>query len=416
MRKLRISHVTACAAVIAAGAWQARADDGLDRVVGRALFARAWVSAPSSTRANDGLGPLFNARSCATCHPGGARADAGIDAAGRPLGDGLVARLAGPHGAPDAVYGAQLQTFGIGGKPEGAFVIEEIAGPAVAGEATLRRRGAHLDDLAYGPLAAATKISLRTAPDLHGRAAFERVDDASLLTLEDPEDRDGDGVRGRARRIEAGDGTIRIGRYGWKAQTPDLCRQIALAFRLDLGMSTQEFPEPWGDCSMAQQDCRAAPHGADTEGEPEIAPAIVERLATFLRSLEPENPAGDDAHATGAAMFAAVGCAACHRPALPARGGGEVRAFTDLLLHDMGQGLADAADEMGARGAEWRTAPLIGLRAALARRTGLLHDGRARDVGEAIGWHAGEAHAAAARFRTLPAPARAALVAFVSSL
>ncbi len=382
------------------------ADDArLDAAIGKALFERPWVPAPSSTRANDGLGPLFDARSCSACHPAGGGAGAtALDAAGRPQGLGLVLSLFRADGGGDPVYGHRLETMTLPGVPaEGTFSVTVENG----------RRLPRVESPGYGPLDPATHMSLRAAPDLRGRGKLEQVDDATILALEDPEDRDGDGVRGRARRFATPEGGSSIGRFGWKASHPTLAGQASEAFSLDLGLSTPLRPEPWGDCTEAQTACRNAPHGREGEGEPEITQAIVGRLVSYLRALKV--PASEH-DAAGATLFATTGCATCHRPSLPTRGGDRLALFTDVLLHDMGEGLADPAGVPGAAAGEWRTAPLAGLSSMLGRGVGLLHDGRAADVAEAVRWHGGEAAGARARFDALGAAERARLIDYVSSL
>ncbi|MBS9477857.1 di-heme oxidoredictase family protein [Ancylobacter radicis] len=380
------------------------AEDGLDVAIGKALFERPWVPAPSSTRANDGLGPLFDARSCSACHLGAGRGATAVNAEGRPEGLGLVLSLFQPDGGPDPVYGHRLETMTLPGVPAEGTI-------GVADEK--RRRVPRADDPGYGPLDPATHISLRSAPDLRGRGRLERVDDAAILALEDPQDRDGDGVRGRARRLDHAEGGSMIGRFGWKASHADLASQTSEAFALDLGLSTPLRPEPWGDCTDAQTACRNAPHGREAEGEPEISDAIVSRIVTYLRSLKV--PASEPDR-RGEKLFAATGCATCHRPSLPTRDGASLALFTDVLLHDMGEGLADSSGVPGADAAEWRTAPLAGLSRSLARAQGLLHDGRAATVAEAVRWHDGEAAGARARFEALDDRQRRLLLDYVSSL
>ncbi|PZQ81859.1 MAG: thiol oxidoreductase [Ancylobacter novellus] len=382
----------------------AAADSGLDAAIGKALFERPWVPAPSSTRANDGLGPLFDARSCSACHSGAGRGATALDANGRPVGIGLVLALFREDGAGDPVYGHRLETMTLPGVPA-----EGVIGVAVENG----RRVPRADDLGYGPLDRATHIALRAAPDLRGRGKLELVDDATILALEDPEDLDGDGVRGRARRLEHPEGGSSIGRFGWKASHATLASQASEAFQLDLGLSTPLRLEPWGDCTPSQAACRNAPHGQDAEGEPEISPEIVDRIVVYLRSLKVP-VAEPDRH--GAKLFATTGCATCHRPALPTRAGGSVALFTDVLLHDMGAGLADTGGVPGATAAEWRTAPLAGVSQALARGEGLLHDGRAGNVAQALHWHDGEASGARTRFNALAPADRQTLIDYVSSL
>jgi CxxC motif-containing protein (DUF1111 family) len=384
----------------------ATADDrGLDAAIGKALFERPWVPAPSSTRANDGLGPLFDARSCSACHHGGAGKGAtALNEKGQPDGLGMVLSLFREDGGGDPVYGHRLETMTLPGVPaEGTFAVATENG----------RRIPHIAEPGYGPQDAATHVSLRAAPDLRGRGKLELVDDDAILALEDPDDRDGDGVRGRARRLDHAEGGSTIGRFGWKASHANLASQASEAFALDLGLSTPLRPEPWGDCTEAQSACRNAPHGRDAEGEPEISDAIVARIVAYLRALKVPQAEADR---RGAKLFAATGCGTCHQPSLPTRDGGKVALYTDVLLHDMGEGLADPAGVPGAAANEWRTAPLAGLSTSLARGVGLLHDGRASSVAEAVRWHGGEASGARARFEALDAAQRRALIDYVSSL
>ncbi|GGF59227.1 thiol oxidoreductase [Azorhizobium oxalatiphilum] len=395
------------AAVAMAGG--ARALDGLDLRIGKALFDRAWVPAPSSTKADDGLGPLFDARSCASCHPADGRAKTLVDANGHLDGRGMVLMLAQADGSGDPVYGRRLQIDAVPGlKPEGVLAVQDTRLPDGR-----TARAPLVEDPGYGPLASGTGLSLRVAPDLRGRGLLEQVPEAALVALEKAQAKGPDAMHGRLRRVRLPDGTTAIGRYGWKAGQPNLNSQSSEAFFLDMGLSTPLHPEPWGDCTEAQAACRNAPHGVTGEQEFEIPDSLLSRVVAYVAALPvPETPTDK----RGARLFAATGCAACHQPSLPTAQGGTARLFTDLMLHDLGPGLADTMPEPGAKASEWRTAPLAGLSDALARDTGLLHDGRARTVEEAILWHGGQAESAVARFRSLPAGRKAALLDYVSKL
>ncbi|MGU3496264.1 di-heme oxidoredictase family protein [Xanthobacteraceae bacterium A53D] len=383
--------------------------DGLDLRIGKALFKRAWVPAPASTKADDGLGPLFDARSCASCHPADGRAKTLVEADGHLDGRGMVLVLAQADGRGDPIYGRRLQIDAVPGvPPEGMLAVTDTALP----DGRTARVPAPTA-LAYGPLAAGTGLSLRAAPDLRGRGLLEQVPEAALIALEKQQAKGPDAVHGRLRRVALPEGGTAIGRYGWKASQPTLASQSSEAFFLDMGMSTPLHPEPWGDCTETQTACRNAPHGHGGEGEFEIPNSLLVRVVAYLASLPvPQTPKDQ----RGAKLFAATGCASCHVPALPTADGGTARLFTDLMLHDLGPGLADSMPEPGAKASEWRTAPLAGLADALERDTGLLHDGRARTVEEAILWHGGQAERALARFRALPADSKAALLTYVSNL
>lgn len=387
--------------------------ESLEAAMGRALFQRSWVAAPSSTRAVDGLGPLFSARSCVACHPAAGR---GVPPRADGTGPGFAVRLNN-----DPVYGQQFQDNAVPGlAAEGQLAVEMRQVPVRYPDNTvviLQRQAVQATNLGYGPLAAGTALSVRVAPALAGDGLLERVAEADVLAFADPQDRNGDGVRGRPSRLSDG----RLGRFGWKASQPDVSAQDAAAFFLDIGMSTPLQREPWGDCTAAQSVCRNAPHGDSPEFEGlEIPSASLALVDTFVRSLPP--PRDTAPEASGLALFTATGCAACHRPSLPvgdATPSGTIHAFTDLLLHDMGGGLADGVGDAVAGGGDWRTAPLWGMAAQVGqpnRPAALLHDGRARTVEEAILWHGGEAESARGRFMSLPYVERQRLLRFIEAL
>ncbi|GGK50683.1 di-heme oxidoredictase family protein [Salinarimonas ramus] len=386
-RCFRTSALHLAGALAAAGIGAASAEDGrMARVLGEALFERAWVPAPSSTKANDGLGPLFNARACVSCHAGLDRAPVVTDAAGIVQGDDLVLRLSDEMGAPDPVYGAQIQTGAVPGlRPEG-LVRLGATGPAPHA-------------LEHGPLAPGIRVGGRIAPSLCGIGRLDAVPDEVLAALADPHDADGDGISGRF-----------VGRFGWKAQAPDLASMVAIAFATDLGLSTTYRPAPQGDCPTPT--CAHAPHGGDA-AHPEITDEIVAMVSAYLEAIPP--PPAPAADPIGEALFAETGCAACHVPALPTPNG-PARAFTDLLVHDMGEGLGGGATEPGIAPGEWRTAPLVGLSRTIAKGAGLLHDGRAQGVAAAIALHGGEAASARAAFSALDEDSRENLLRYVEAL
>jgi len=378
---------------------------GLDAAIGKAVFDRIWVGGGASTQSADGLGPLHNARSCAGCHRGGGAAAISLNDQGELAGAGLVVRLADGAGHGDPVYGDQIQTRGLPGQVAEATVTFPLStGSSTADPGP--RVTVHLAALQFGPPTAA--IGVRRAPSLVGRAAFDRVEASAITALSDPDDRDGDGISGRVHWV--GDGTV-IGRYGWRATGPALDRQIAAAFTVDLGLSTEAFPDPAGDCTSAQKYCRNARHG-DTGGGPEVDGRLTAAVAAFLATLTPSQAADP----VGETLFAATGCAACHVPVLPAVGGGTVPAFTDLLLHDMGEGLTDPAIGGDAAPAEWRTAPLVGLVGRDPKSRRYLHDGRAATLDEAVGWHGGEAAAAVRAYRSFSGSDREALLNYLEKL
>jgi CxxC motif-containing protein (DUF1111 family) len=398
---------------------------------GNGFFNQPWVEAPASTEGRDGLGPLFNARSCAACHF--------KDGRGRPplVQDeaflGLLLRIGPPelgeHGAPasDPSYGGQLQPFALPDVPaEGTprLTYTEVAGAYDDGEPfTLLEPAYTIDDLAYGPLDAALAISPRVAPAMIGLGLLEAIPETRLAELADPEDADADGISGRMNRVwDAALGETAVGRFGWKAEQPTVRQQSAGAFLGDMGLTTELFGDQ--DCTAAEPECSAARSG----GSPEVPSELLERVAVYARLLAV--PARVNASKPdvlrGRELFTDAGCGGCHVPrhetgsvqGFPELSGEVVFPYTDLLLHDLGDELSDGRPSFGAEGNEWRTPPLWGLGRypVVNDHDRLLHDGRARGVAEAILWHGGEAEEARERFRALARADRAKLVEFVESL
>lgn len=421
----------------------------LDFKVGNGLFRRLWVSAPSSTRAADGLGPLFNARGCQSCHLKDGRGHPPRGPAIEDRSVSMFLRLSIPPLTaehrdalatgrlaviPEPIYGTQLQEFGIQGHlGEGRMIVtyQEIAVELPGGEVvSLRKPTYRIADLSYGPLHPQTMISPRVAPQMIGLGLLEAISEADILALADPDDRDGDGISGRASWVwSVEQGKLALGRFGWKAGQPTVLQQSAEAFSGDVGISSWMVPHPYGDCTPAQAPCRAAPHGGDKANpNEEISRAMLDLVGFYARNLAVPARRHPDAPQVlaGKKIFHAIGCASCH---VPHHVTGDtspdshlrrqkIWPYTDLLLHDMGDGLADGRPEGQADGREWRTAPLwgIGLTATVNGHTFFLHDGRARSIAEAILWHDGEARRARDAFAKLSPDARAQLIAFVNSL
>jgi len=406
-------------------------DKGLDFSMGAGVFKTNWVAAPASTQAVDGLGPLYNARSCNACHPGGTRTRDLTDLQGAPV-PGLLLHLsqmiAGKAG-PDAVYGQQIQTSALANQqPEARLSVKRVAGPQVTlADGTvvqLYRTEPELTDLAFGPLSPETSIGLRIGPAIHGLGLLERIPEKAILAQVGH----GAGVSGRPNQVlDIQSGKMRVGRFGWKASQPSLMQQNAHAFAIDIGMSNRDFPAGSGDCTATEKACMEAPNGNSPQfGNVEIADSLLDLVDTFTRyAMLPKTPASADAATlvAGQKIFAASGCIACHRPSfnLPASAGApaqRIAPYTDLLLHKMGPGLADGVVEGEAAGHEWRTAPLWGLGRAVTvdGQGALLHDGRAATILEAILWHGGEAAAAQQRVVALDAVDRENLITFLRSL
>jgi CxxC motif-containing protein (DUF1111 family) len=274
------------------------------------------------------------------------------------------------------------------------------------------------------------RMSPRVASPMIGLGLLEAIHPADILARADADDADGDGISGRPNRVvDDRTGATVLGRFGWKAGQPSIAQQSAHAFLGDMGLSTPILASAAGECTRAQAACLDMPAGDDPEtGEPEVSQQVFDLVEFYARTLavpERQNIA-DPVVLAGKRVFYASGCAACHVPKYVTRRGNDVGAldfqliwpYTDLLLHDMGEGLADNRPEALADGREWRTPPLwgIGRTRDVSGHDELLHDGRARSVLEAILWHGGEAASARDSVVALPASERDALVAFVNSL
>ena len=416
----------------------------MDFKLGNGLFRKTWVAAPSSTRASDGLGPLYNARGCQDCHL--------KDGRGRVPDEGgsavsMFLRLSIPGGEPpgdieewlatqpDPTYGGQLQDFAANGlPPEGRMAITYQDQPVTLGDGsvvTLRKPTYALADPGYGPPRADLMLSPRVAPQMIGLGLLEAIPAADILANADPDDANGDGISGRASIVPSAEfGVPMLGRFGLKGGAPTIREQSAGAFSGDMGLSTPVKPDPHGECSMAQADCRAAPVGQepDTRDGLEVDAKSLDLVTFYSRNLAvPERRRIDDPVVLrGKALFYQAGCPACHVPKFvtnrlkdqPEQSFQLIWPYSDLLLHDLGPGLADNRPEGRASGSEWRTAPLwgIGLTGTVSGRTEFLHDGRARNLTEAILWHGGEAQAARDSFAGMTRADRDAILEFLGSL
>jgi CxxC motif-containing protein (DUF1111 family) len=406
-------------------------DERGDFSVGNNLFGDNWVMAPSSTSARDGLGPVFNALSCGSCHFN--------DGRGRPPESGemvsMLVRLSVPgtdaHGGPlgEPTYGGQFQPRSITGVPaEGGTELtwEEVPGTYADGTTySLRRPVLAFRDLAFGAMDASVLTSMRVAPPVYGLGLLEAISESAILSLSDPDDLDGDGISGRPNYVwDEERGETVLGRFGWKANQPNLRQQTAGAFLGDIGITSSVFPAR--ECGPTQSACLSAIDGGE-DGAPELSDQFLDFVVFYGRTLSvPARREADHPEVLeGRALFRTVGCASCHVPEhrtdaseIPVLAEQRIWPYTDLLLHDMGEELADHRPDFEATGTEWRTPPLwgIGLLRAVNRHDLLLHDGRARGVAEAILWHGGEAEAAREAFIAMSASERAALVRFLESL
>lgn len=419
-------------------------EDELLFKVGNGLFRKIWVSSPSSTLASDGLGPLFNARSCQRCHIKDGRGhvpegpdDTAISMFLRvsiPDATAAVHAIEGYHAtAADPNYGTQLQDFSLPGLvPEYRLQITyddidiELAGGEVA---TLRAPTYTAADLGYGPLADGAMLSPRIAPQMIGLGLLEAIPAADILALADPDDLNNDGISGRPNIVWSleFDRPV-LGRFGLKAGAPTVLEQSAAAFAGDIGISNPLHPSGAGECMPAQTDCINAPHGDGDARGFEVDQEILDLVTFYSRNLGvPARRNMDDPDVLrGKDLFYNTGCVACHQPSFvthrladqPEQSFQLIWPYTDMLLHDMGDGLADNRPEAVANGREWRTPPLwgIGLTEQVSGHTQFLHDGRARSLLEAVLWHGGEAQAARDRVVDMTPQERAELLKFLESL
>lgn len=406
--------------------------------VGNAFFQQPWVIAPASTTARDGLGPLFTLNSCQGCHVKDGKGHPPLTK-DEPFLSTLV-RLSIPSdtktavdvltqsgAVPEPTYGLQLQPNAIPalqgeGKPQLHY--EEIRGQFKDGTPyTLQKPVLSIHDLSDGALHPQTQFSVRVAPVMIGLGLLAAVAETTLLSHADPDDLNQDGISGRVNQVwDAALQQTVIGRFGWKANQPSIAQQVAAAFNNDIGITSERFPQT--HCPPKQTACLHAPNG----GSPEIRNALLETVVYYASLLAV--PARRDVENAdvqqGQRLFKQAGCAACHLPQLktaeklgfPELSQQTIQPFTDLLLHDMGEGLADNRPDFLANGREWRTAPLwgIGLVEKVNGHTRFLHDGRASTIMEAILWHGGEAETARQQVLHLNANERAALLRFLNSL
>ena len=368
---------------------------------GDAEFARVFA-------AEDGLGPVFVATSCESCHVG--------DGKGHPLFN--ITRFGrdtiGPFDPMRAFGGPQLQDRAVLG-----YIAERLP-------------------------SAANGIAQFTAPAVTGLGYLEAVDDTTLLKLEDPTDTNFDGVSGRVQLVDSTDllarvvsleaiaadgppsrGTLvggrYIGRFGKKALSVNLLQQVVTAYHQDMGITSDLIPDEIFNPAVG-------PFTGDASPEPEVSAAVVNAVTFYIKTLKvpPRRNVNDPDVVAGQALFDNGPCAVCHLPELTT-GASPIaaldrvtfRPYTDLLLHDMGPDLDDGYTEGRATSGEWRTAPLWGLGLAVKAQGGmlhLLHDGRANSISAAVQYHGGEAGPSRSWYNGLSQTQRAQVVAYLLSL
>lgn len=390
--------------------------------LGDAVFETTFVSPPALI--NSGLGPLYNNTSCKSCHTNDGRAKPSTDL--ETFG-GMLFRVSVPgidnHGGPIPVpgFGLQIQTQAVAGtnaEMKLEIQYEEVTGTFADGQGFTLQRPHFIIKGSYIPFPSEAMISPRIANPNFGLGLLQAIPEETILTYADEFDSDGDGISGRPNYVyDYSTKRIVLGRFGWKASQPTLLQQAAAAANGDMGITSTYFPD---EASLGQwQDVPAH--------SPEITADQLNALAVYLQTLAPpaRRNASDATVIKGKLLFTQAQCSACHiskfktgSDLLTEISNQTIRPYTDLLLHDMGEGLADGRPDFKATGSEWRTPPLwgIGLTKIVNGHTNFLHDGRARNLMEAVLWHGGEAEHAKQHVLNMTVAERNALIKFLESL
>lgn len=375
----------------------------------------------AGTATSPGLGPRFNHNQCSACHPADGRADFPIDLAAP---GGLLYRVSmgnDPNTGPIAVpnYGKQAQNQSIPGiAPEFDYKVEweEITETLADGTVVDLHKPTFTYENPYSPITSDIQISPRIGPPVIGLGLLEAIPENDILALADETDQDGDNISGKANYvINPENGMRELGRFGWKANTSTLKVQTAAAYNDDMGITSDIFP--MDEVNDGFPD------------DPEISAEVVRLVTFYTQTLAVPAPRNieDESVRKGAAIFESIQCASCHVPkqrtleaSIDALANQTIWPYTDMLLHDMGEGLSDNRADFLATETEWKTRPLwgIGLTGLVSENgnTHLLHDGRARSIMEAILWHGGEAQPSKDKFKILNTEEREDLLAFINSL
>lgn len=395
-----------------------------DFVVGNSFFRTNWVPAPASASGRDGLGPIFNALSCGSCHFKDGRGLTPSSPSDKPVG--LIIRISEANYSTHPQYGDQLQNFALNGfTPEVDISVwyeyQEYFYPD-GSRYTLRTPYYDFSNEQFGSLSSLLK-SPRIAQQLIGLGLLEAIPEASILAHADISDSDGDGISGKPNYVTNKiDGQASLGRFGWKANQPNIAQQTAAAFNGDIGITSSIFSS--GPFTDNQSIYQTAPNG----GNPEISNLNLDKvvLYTTLLSVPARRNYDKPEVIEGKQLFTEAGCANCHvptyltgtHPKFSILNNQKIYPYSDLLLHDMGSALADGRPDFEANGNEWRTPPLwgLGLVETVSGSLNLMHDGRARSFEEAILWHGGEAENAKNQFKNLSKNQREALIQFLYSL
>ena len=400
--------------------------DELDQFfAGDFAFEQVFVTAPADV--NPGLGPVFSHTSCVGCHLRDGRGR-GAFGAEPPFVGSMLMRVSLPgftsHGGPVPVpgFGVQLgdrSNYGVALEARVQVSFYETTETLSDGEQVYLKHPIYTIVDAYQPLPAGVLLSARMAPPVFGRGLLEAIPEADILALSDPGDANRDGISGRPNYVyNFRTGQMELGRFGLKANNPDLLQQTAGAYNEDMGVTNPYFP---------QESVQGQPQHDGRNDDPEISQETLDITTFYLQTLAvPARRLWDDPQALrGEALFESTGCANCHTTtfktgshSISSLSDQTIHPYTDLLLHDMGEALADNRPDYEADGREWKTPPLwgIGLTETVSGVPAYLHDGRARTLLEAIMFHGGEAEQSREAVRNLSKTDREALLAFLRSL
>ncbi|MFT5661823.1 MAG: CxxC motif-containing protein (DUF1111 family) [Sulfurimonas sp.] len=404
-----------------------KSNDSIDmHILGKSFFTIPWVEAPAATTARDGLGPLFSANTCIHCHP---KNGAGIATdKNDKITRSLVMRLSIPHGSdevkmkngfiPEPTYGGQLSVNGTSNTPFESSVnltYKKTIGKYADGSTyELQNPTYTLSNLQYGPLHKDINIAPRIGLALIGLGALESIDEKDILKNEDIEDKDDDGISGKANWVYNPEtNSTELGRFTWKGAAATVLHQTANAAHNDMGLSNPLFPKH--NCTDAQKECKKASKGKHDFDLPQNR---LNAIAYYLKTLKiPKQRIGKNFF-KGEAIFNELGCVKCHTQSFKIADSQTIKPYSDLLLHDMGEGLSDGHTMFKANANEFRTPPLwgIGLYKKMSSKVSLLHDGRARNIEEAILWHGGEAKETRELFKKLSKKDRNYLIEFLNSI
>ena len=424
-----------------------RADQKIDFLIGNGLFKREWLPAPSIKTSSDGLGPFFNASSCQGCHIKDGRGHPPNLTLDFDDSVSMVFHLSIPPQTEDDVnllnanqiksiddpmYGGQLSDFAIGDLlPEGQIEINYEFIPVAFDNGTvvtLSKPIYSIKELNYGNLHPNIQISARVAQPMIGLGLIQSIDPNDILANQDPDDENNDTVSGVANVVwDNSLNSTNLGLFGWKAAQPSIRQQSADAFHNDMGLSSVHYPNG-SNCSEKQTQCNQFENGNDLNDDFELSSGQISLIEFYSSHLAvPARRDHDNEKVlAGKKIFYESGCTSCHTPKFitaktnysSALSEQLIWPYSDFLLHDMGDGLADGSSAFKASGREWRTQPLwgIGLTETVNDHTKFLHDGRANNLLEAILWHGGEAESSKQKILKLSVEEVENLIKFIESL